>query len=267
MSSFRLRCSLLSSLLLVGVVALMTVFFAHGALAGAAAAATPAHTGKHAVSKHCYDTGTFKHTAVRIPASCAKPDVATKCYLTSVYKHKTYRHEIDCVPAKKPATAGGAGTSPTSMALPGTTGVAGTVSAPSTINWATARAVICGDGSTATIQDGSPDCADGSWPYCTVGTDFVVLDPQNQQVVCLPNASVPAAGVCDDGSAPRSGGTDSSGAALCADGDNAFLPGDTANDSASNGSCDDGSTPGDGGTSSSGTSLCADGTDPTYDGS
>ena len=70
--------------------------------------------------------------------------------------------------------------------------------------------------------------------------------------------------VCDDGSTPGSGGTDTNGPPICADGDDAHLPGDTAGDSASHGICDDASNPGDGGTDSSGAPLCADGTDPSY---
>jgi hypothetical protein len=62
---------------------------------------------------------------------------------------------------------------------------------------------------------------------------------------------------------PGSGGTDGA-TPMCADGDDAYLPGDTADDSASNGTCDDGSDPGDGGPDSSGAPLCADGTSPSY---
>jgi hypothetical protein len=70
--------------------------------------------------------------------------------------------------------------------------------------------------------------------------------------------------VCDDGSKPGSGGTEADGTPICSDGDDAYLPGDTADDSASNGTCDDGSNPGDGGSESNGAPLCADGTDPSY---
>ena len=265
MTPSRLARSFLSSLLLAGVLLFGTVF-APGALGSAAPAAAAAntHTGKSATSKPCYDTGTFKRKKVRVPTSCVKPNAARKCYLTSTYGGKSYRQQVDCGPAKKPGTAGaGGGTqaTPTGTESTGTTSPAANTGG---INWATASAAICGDHSTATSSAGSANCADSSWPYCTVATDYVVVDPQDQRVVCLPNASVPSAGVCDDGSMPRSGGTDTNGAPLCADGDDAYLPGDTASDSASYGTCDDGSTPGDGGAASGGAPLCADGSPASY---
>ena len=262
MTSSRVARSILSSLLLAGVFALVTVL-APAALGSAAAAAESTHTDKSAASKPCYDTGTFKGKKVRVPINCAKPHAAQKCYLTSTYDGKSYRQQVDCVLAKKPGTAGEVvGTQTT----PVVTGPTTTSPAPSAegINWATASAATCGDGSTPTSVDGSASCTDGGWPYCSAGTAYVVVDPLNKLVVCLPDASVPSTGVCDDGSLPSSGGTDSDGTPLCADGDDAYLPGDTAEDSASYGSCDDGSNPGDGGSAASGPPLCADGTPASY---
>jgi hypothetical protein len=171
---------------------------------------------------------------------------------------------VDCAPAKKPGTAGEVTGSNTTPAVTVPTVTTSPAASAEGINWATASAAICGDGSTPTSADGSAGCTDGSWPYCSTGTDFVVVDPLNKLVDCLPNASVPSTGVCDDSSMPSSGGTDSDGTPLCADGDDAYLPGDTADDSASYGSCDDGSNPGDGGTTSAGLPLCADGTPASY---
>jgi hypothetical protein len=225
-----------------------------------AAAAGKARTGKSVTPKHCYATATFKRKTVRVPTSCSKPQSSRKCYLTSTDNGKFYRQQIDCVQSKtsgghSPATGGATGA--TGNRAPAPAGDEG-------VNWGSARAANCDDGSSATSEDGSAGCADGSGPYCTNGTDYVVVDPQNQQVVCLPNASVPASGVCDDGSTPGSGGTDTNGVPMCTDGDDVYLPGDTANDSASGGICDDASNPGDGGTDSSGAPLCADGTAPSY---
>ena len=263
MTLFRFTRSLLSSLLLAGVLLFVTVF-SQAALGNAAAAAATVHAGKSATSKPCYDTGTFKRKKVRVPTSCTKPHAARKCYLTSTYDGKSYRQQVDCVPAKKPGTAGEVVGTQTTPVVTGSTGTASLALSAEGINWATASAAICGDRSTPTSTAGSASCTDGSWPYCTAGTDYVVVDPQNKLIVCLPNASVPSTGVCDDGSMPSSGGTDTDGTPLCADGDDAYLPGDTAADSASYGTCDDGSTPGDGGANSAGTPLCADGTPASY---
>jgi hypothetical protein len=235
-----------------------------------AAAAGRSHTHRSVASKPCYETGTFDHKTVRVPTNCVNPRSILKCFLTSTYAGKKYHQQINCTGAKVTKGAGGSsGQKPTTPASgsTGTSGPGSGANAPGLdegINWATATAAICGDGSTATSEDGSASCTDGSWPYCTDGTDYVVVDPENQQVVCLPNASVPSTGVCDDGSVPTSGGTDTDGTPLCADGDDAYLPGDTADDAASYATCDDGSDPGDGGTDASGTPLCADGTYPSY---
>jgi hypothetical protein len=269
MTSLRFARSSLALLMLTGMLVFVTVL-AQAALGGTAPAAAAAakHAGKTATSKPCYDTGTFKRRKVRVPTNCAKPRFVRKCYLTSTYDGKSYRQQVDCVLAHKPATAGSGGSgggTPTTPAVTGPTGIpAGPAVGTEGVNWATASAAICGDHSTPTSDDGSANCTDGSWPYCTDGTSFVVVDPQNKLVVCLPNASVPSTGVCDDGSMPSSGGTDTDGTPLCSDGDDVYLPGDTADDSASYGTCDDGSNPGDGGASTSGPPLCADGTPAFY---
>jgi hypothetical protein len=232
------------------------------------------HSPKSAATKRCYETGTFKRHAVRVPTSCSKPHASRRCYLTSTYDGRSYRQQIDCPLATKPnkpgtaGVVGGSATPTTGATGSGATGSGGggvpTASSDEGINWSTARPAICDDASTATSEDGYAGCSDGSGAYCTDGTDYVVADPQNQAAVCLPNASVPSTGVCDDGSQPGSGGTETDGTPICTDGDDAYLPGDTADDSASNGTCDDGSNPGDGGTESNGAPLCADGTDPSY---
>jgi hypothetical protein len=233
-------------------------------------AAGKAPAAKHATSKRCYETGTFGHETVRVPTSCSKPQATRKCYLTSTYHGHSYRQQIDCATATKPGTAGivvGGGAPATGTTGTGTGTPAGhvpTAAGNEGVNWSTARAALCDDASKATSDDGYASCSDGSGAYCTDGTAYVVVDPQNQAVVCLPDASVPPTGVCDDGSAPGSGGTDVDNTPMCADGDDAYLPGDTADDSASDGACDDGSNAGDGGSDSSGAPLCADGTSPSY---
>ena len=267
MASFRCTRSFQSSLFAVCVL-LFAAAIAPALLGSpSAVAAGKAHTGKSGTPKPCYATGTYKRKTVRVPTNCTKPQSSRKCYLTSTYDGKSYRQQIDCVPPKTTGTAGtGGGHTPASGATgaTGASGGRGPAAGGEGVNWATARTAVCDDSSKPTGADGAASCADGSGPYCTNGTDYVVLDPQNQQVVCLPNASVPSTGVCDDGSAPGSGGTDTDGTPMCTDGDDAYLPGDTANDSASHGFCDDGSNPGDGGNDSSGAPLCADGTDPSY---
>ena len=251
--------SLLPSLLAAGALALVPLV----ALVASPAVAAGGHSGKAATSKVCYETATFKGKPVRVPTSCPKPEATRTCYLTSRYHHKTYRKQIDCAPTKKPGTAGSTGaTGSPPVAGTGPTGSGGSGASDEGVNWATASAARCADASTATGQGGYFTCNDGSAPYCRSGTDFLVIDPQNQNVVCLPNASVPPTGVCDDGSRPGSGGTSTDGTALCSDGNGAYLRGDTAQDSASQGTCDDGSSPGDGGTGTGGALLCADGTYP-----
>jgi hypothetical protein len=237
-------------------------------------ASAKAHTPKSVATKPCYETGTFKRHAVRVPTNCSKPQATRKCYLTSTYDGRYYRRQVDCLLASnpnKPATAGVVGGStPSSTGSTGSgstgsgSGAAPTTGAEGGINWSTAHPALCDDASTPTSEDGYAGCSDGSGAYCTNGTDYVVLDPQDQDVVCLPNASVPTTGVCDDGTKPGSGGAETDGTPICTDGDDAYLPGDTADDSASNGTCDDGSNPGDGGSASNGAPLCADGTDPSY---
>jgi hypothetical protein len=271
MTRFRFTCSALSSLLAAGALLFVTGLApaAFGGTASAAAAAR-SHTSKGDKSKPCYETGTYDHKTVRVPTSCAKPESTLKCFLTSTYAGKKYREQINCTNTAVTKGSGGSGGQKPTTPGSGSTGTGAPGSGATSpglnegINWATSSSAICGDGSTATSTDGSSSCTDGSWPYCSNGTDYVVVDPEDQQVVCLPDASVPSTGVCDDGSMPTSGGTDTDGTPLCADGDDAYLPGDTADDSASYATCDDGSDPGDGGTDASGTALCADGTYPSY---
>ena len=88
----------------------------------------------------------------------------------------------------------------------------------------------------------------------------LLVDPNGQGVVCLPAASIPAKGVCDDASIAGSGGTDTDGTPLCADGDDAYTPSDYT---IGTDACDDGSNPGDGGYDSSGNPLCDDGSYPS----
>jgi hypothetical protein len=235
------------------------------------------HAPKSAAHKPCYESGSFKGHAVRVPTSCAKPQAARKCYLTSVFDGRSYHREIDCLlPTKRAAgsVGGNSGNSGNSAAPTSSgsgsgssgsgSGAAPTPSADEGVNWSTAHPALCDDSSTPTSVEGYAGCSDDSGAYCDDGTAYVVVDPQNQSVVCLPNASVPSTGVCDDGSQPGSGGAESDGTPICTDGDDAYLPGDTADDSASNGTCDDGSNPGDGGNASDGAPLCADGSDPSY---
>ena len=263
MTHFQFTRSLRSTLF-----AVCTLLFA-AAVAAALLSTAPAlasgkgHIHKSAGHKRCYETGTFERETVRVPTSCSKPQATRKCYLTSSYDGRSYRQQVDCLRPKKPGTAGTVGGAPATGATGGSSGRVPATTGDEGVNWSTARAARCDDASTATSQDGFASCSDGSGPYCTDGTAYVVLDPQNQAVVCLPDASVPSTGVCDDGSMPGSGGTDGA-TPMCADGDDAYLPGDTADDSASNGTCDDGSDPGDGGPDSSGAPLCADGTSPSY---
>jgi hypothetical protein len=265
------RCTRSSrSTLLVACVVLFTAIVPAALLGSAPALASgKARSAKSAAPKPCYETGTFKRKTVRVPTSCSKPQATRKCYLASTYDGKSYRQQIDCATATKPGTAGAVGAAPTTG--PTETGPTGTgssgvpaVNSDENVNWSTATAALCDDSSTATSEDGSTNCTDGSGAYCADGTDYVVVDPQNQAVVCLPDSSVPSTGVCDDGSKPGSGGTESDGTPICNDGDDAYLRGDTADDSASDGYCDDGSNPGDGGSASNGAPLCADGTSPSY---
>jgi hypothetical protein len=269
MKHFRCTLSFRSTLLAVCALLFATAMVPAALLGAAPALASgKGHSAKRVAPKPCYETGTFKRKAVRVPTNCSKPKATDKCYLDSTYDGRSYRQQIDCVTATKPGTAGAVGGAPaTAPTGAGPTG-AGSGGVPAAnsdegVNWATARAALCDDASTPTSQDGWGTCSDGSGAYCADGTDYVVVDPQSQAVVCLPDASVPASGVCDDGSMPTSGGTEADGTPICADGDDAYLPGDTADDSASNGTCDDGSNPGDGGSASSGP-LCADGTSPSY---
>ena len=256
------RSSLLAACVLLVVAAIAPV-----ALSGTAPAVAAArvHTeSKSTTPKPCYATGTFKRKTVRVPTSCSKPQSARKCYLTSTFDGKSYRQQIDCTALKTTGTGGDGGHAPATGATGASGGRMPAAAGDEGVKWATARTSVCDDGSSATSEDGYASCADGSGPYCTDGTDYVVLDPVSQEVVCLPDASVPSSGVCDDGSTPGAGGTDTNGTPMCADGDDAYLQGDTTDDSASHGICDDASSPGDGGTDSSGAPLCADGTDPSY---
>lgn len=266
MALFRCTRSFQSSVLAVCVL-LVAAAIAPAAFPGTApaVAAGRVHTGKSTTPKPCYETGTFKRKTVRVPTNCSKPQSTRRCYLTSTYDGRSYRQQVDCVPSKTTGTGGGVGGHAPATGATGASG--GRVPATASdegVKWATAHNSVCDDGSSATSEDGYASCADGSGPYCTDGTDYIVIDPQSQQVVCLPNASVSSSGVCDDGSMPGSGGADTDGTPMCADGDDAYLPGDTPHDSASHGICDDASNPGDGGTDSSGGPLCADGTDPSY---
>jgi hypothetical protein len=270
MTRFRFSRSFRSTLF-AACALLFATAVAPAALLGTAPAfaSSKAPAPKHAVPKHCYETGTFGHETVRVPTSCSKPQATRKCYLASSYHGHSYRRQIDCATATKPGTAGIVMVGGGAPATGATGGGAGTGSVPVAasnegVNWSTAHPALCDDASKATSEDGYASCSDGSGAYCSDGTAYVVVDPQDQAVVCLPNASVPPTGVCDDGSAPGSGGTDVDKTPMCADGDDAYLPGDTADDSASDGACDDGSNAGDGGSDSSGAPLCADGTTPSY---
>lgn len=259
-----------SSLLLAGTIACVMVLApAFVVLSSpAAVAAVKTHTAPEAKPKLCFETGTFKHRTVRVPTSCSAPRPVRECFLASRYRGKEYRVQVNCAGATKAVSTGSSGSTAASGATGATrpgSGTTGNIPAGEGVNWSTAKTAFCDDASAPTADDGDFSCDDGSSPYCKDATAFVVVDPLDQGVVCLPNASVPATGVCDDGSNPGSGGVDDNGAQLCQDGDNAYYAGDTADDSASNGSCDDGSNPGDGGSDAGGTPLCADGSYPSYD--
>jgi hypothetical protein len=229
--------------------------------------------------KHCYEVETVHGKSERVTIKCPKVTHKKTCYLTSHRDGNAYKHKVTC-PVKVPTkgATGGTGSSGTgskglgsSSGDGGSSGAGGSGSGgnpPASVDWATAVPAVCDDSSTpATDGEGDFWCTDESSPYCTDETAALVSDPSGN-VVCVPYTSIPAAGVCDDASNPGSGGDDTDGTPLCADGDYPILPSDAQsggywNDNPGVGGCDDGSNPGDGGYDASGNALCADGTYPS----
>lgn len=235
----------------------------------AAAARAHATARRKAPPAGCFETGSFDGRTVRVPVRCPAPQ-AGRCYLQSRFDGRSYRVRIDCAPGAKRSGGGspGHGATPTSGSSgasgssgtggPGGTGATGSTGA--SVDWSRASAARCDDGSTPTTDDaGDFSCADDSTPFCVDTSAVLLVDPGEQSVVCLPEQSIPATGVCDDGSTPGVDGTDLGGAPICADGDDAYTPSDYT---IGVDTCDDGSNPGDGGQDSEGNPLCADGSYP-----
>jgi len=226
MKHFRCTLSFRSTLLAVCALLFATAMVPAGFWCAPALASGKGHSAKRVAPKPCYETGTFKRKAVRVPTNCSKPKATDKCYLDSTYDGRSYRQQIDCVTATKPGTAGASAVRPPRpdrAARPGP--AAGGSRRRTATKASTGRPHGLRSVTTPRHRQARTvgNCSDGSGAYCADGTDLRRRRPASQAVVCLPDASVPASGVCDDGSMPTPG-HEADGTPICADGDDAYSP-------------------------------------------